>query len=102
MLKVKIFIDDNLNQFDSYYDTRDITHEGNVVFQPNDKTLNDWIAFKSEVSCHASIVVDIKDEYESISIMPNDYLSLLEEEDDWRSSRDFDLFRLDFLNFIVE
>ena len=93
MLKVKIFIDDNLNQFDSYYDTRDITHEGNVIFQPNDKTLNDWVAFKSEVSCHASIVNEVIDEFESISIMPNDYLSLMQEESDYAEYFDIEFIK---------
>ena len=83
MLEVKIFIDDNLNQYSSYYDTRDITHEGNIVFQPNDNSSNQWISFKSEISDRCSYVIELNDEHESISIMPNDYLSLMEEEEEY-------------------
>jgi len=92
MLKVKIFIDDRLNQFDDYYDTRDITHEGNIILQPSDKSLTDWVAFKSEVSDHSNFVIEINDVHESISIMPNDYLSLMEEEDEYA-----DYFNIKFI-----
>jgi len=92
MLEVKLFIDDNLNKYSSYYDTRDITHEGNIVFQPNDYTSKSWIAFKSEISDHCSYIIEINDDFESISIMPNDYLSLMEEEEDYA-----DLFEIKFL-----
>jgi SNF2 family DNA or RNA helicase len=94
MLKVKIFIDKNLNQYTSYYDTRDITHEGNIVFQPSDNTCTDWVAFKSEISDHCSLIVEINDDYESISIMPNDYLSLMEEEDDYADYFDIKFIKL--------
>lgn len=92
MLKINLFIDNNLNQYKDYYDTRDITHEGNIVFQPEDYTSKSWIAFKAEISDHCNFIIEINDKSESISIMPNDYLSLMQEEKDYA-----EIFQLDFI-----